>query len=372
MTSVQSAIASVERLARHARDRARRAAPERARGRVGVRVLARRDELETLESHRLHRARGAADVPGMRRAHEHDARALRQSCNRVACPSWRAILPAPESPGRALAMHALVNIAVRAARRAGDHDHAPPATAARATMTAKSRNDFVTEVDRLAEREIIDTIRRRYPDHAILGEESGAFGDGRRIPVDHRSARRHDELPARLPACSACRSRSQRRRSLEHAVVYDPSRAGAVHGIARATAPVERRTHPREQRIAARRRADRHRLSVSRQLGVHRPLYGDAQGRDARGAPACAARARPRSIWLTSPQVGSTASGKSASRLGHGGRLAADTRSRRAHRATCAATTASWNRGNVAAGTPKVFAEMLHAFAPHLSGDLDR
>lgn len=44
----------------------------------------------------------------------------------------------------------------------------------------KRQADFdpVTEADRAAERAIVDAIRARYPDHAILGEEYGAFGDG--------------------------------------------------------------------------------------------------------------------------------------------------------------------------------------------------
>jgi len=38
--------------------------------------------------------------------------------------------------------------------------------------------DFVSEVDKLAEAEIIKELRRAYPDHAILAEESGATGKG--------------------------------------------------------------------------------------------------------------------------------------------------------------------------------------------------
>ena len=41
----------------------------------------------------------------------------------------------------------------------------------------KGRFDFVSEVDRNAEAKIIEIIHRAYPDHAILGEESGAHGE---------------------------------------------------------------------------------------------------------------------------------------------------------------------------------------------------
>lgn len=44
------------------------------------------------------------------------------------------------------------------------------------SVSEKGRNDFVSEVDVQAEREIVNVLRRTYPDHAILGEESGSHG----------------------------------------------------------------------------------------------------------------------------------------------------------------------------------------------------
>ena len=43
-------------------------------------------------------------------------------------------------------------------------------------VTAKQENDFVSDVDRMAEAEIIRAIHRVYPDHGILAEESGTSG----------------------------------------------------------------------------------------------------------------------------------------------------------------------------------------------------
>ena len=70
-------------------------------------------------------------------------------------------------------MHPMLNIAVRAARQAGNiiarsADHVDALA-----VTSKARNDFVTDVDRLAEEEIIRVIRKAYPDHGFLAEESG-------------------------------------------------------------------------------------------------------------------------------------------------------------------------------------------------------
>ncbi|MGH8370194.1 MAG: inositol monophosphatase, partial [Gammaproteobacteria bacterium] len=54
-------------------------------------------------------------------------------------------------------MHPLLNIAVSAARRGGDIITRHVDRVDRLTVKAKGRNDFVSQVDRLAEEEIIYT-----------------------------------------------------------------------------------------------------------------------------------------------------------------------------------------------------------------------
>lgn len=70
-------------------------------------------------------------------------------------------------------MHPMLNIAVKAARRAGALINRA-ALEGGLEVRAKNRNDFVTQVDRAAEQAIIDIIRRAYPEHSFLAEESGA------------------------------------------------------------------------------------------------------------------------------------------------------------------------------------------------------
>ncbi|MEO1879773.1 MAG: inositol-1-monophosphatase [Methylococcales bacterium] len=70
-------------------------------------------------------------------------------------------------------MHPMLNIAVRAARNAGDLIQRSSEDIGRLTISKKGKNDFVSEVDRIAEAEIIQVIRYAYPDHSILAEESG-------------------------------------------------------------------------------------------------------------------------------------------------------------------------------------------------------
>jgi myo-inositol-1(or 4)-monophosphatase len=67
----------------------------------------------------------------------------------------------------------MVNIAVRAARKAGDVITRSLDKMSSLNITQKGPNDFVTEVDKAAEEAILYTISKAYPDHSFLTEESG-------------------------------------------------------------------------------------------------------------------------------------------------------------------------------------------------------
>lgn len=71
-------------------------------------------------------------------------------------------------------MQPMLNIAVRAARKAGNVITRAVDRIDRLEISVKAQNDFVTDVDREAEQEIIYILRTAYPDHAILAEESGS------------------------------------------------------------------------------------------------------------------------------------------------------------------------------------------------------
>lgn len=70
-------------------------------------------------------------------------------------------------------MHPMLNIAVRAARSAGEIINRSAENVGRLQINYKSKNDYATEVDRMAEQEIIRIIKAAFPEHAILAEESG-------------------------------------------------------------------------------------------------------------------------------------------------------------------------------------------------------
>ena len=65
-------------------------------------------------------------------------------------------------------MHPMTNIAIRAARDGGRILMRYFDRVDSLKIETKSRNDFVSDVDRAAEEAIIHTISKAYPNHAIL------------------------------------------------------------------------------------------------------------------------------------------------------------------------------------------------------------
>jgi myo-inositol-1(or 4)-monophosphatase len=119
-------------------------------------------------------------------------------------------------------MHPHVNIAVRAARRAGEiimraYDRGDPLH-----VEEKGANDFVSEIDRMAEAAIIEIISAAYPQDSFLAEEGGAVikGDPDTVwiidPLDGTLNFLH-----RFPYFTVSIAQRKNNR-LEHGVVYNP------------------------------------------------------------------------------------------------------------------------------------------------------
>jgi myo-inositol-1(or 4)-monophosphatase len=72
-------------------------------------------------------------------------------------------------------MHPMLNIAVKAARRAGGVINRASRNLDTLAVREKAANDYVSEVDKEAEQTIIRTLLEAYPKHSILAEESGAL-----------------------------------------------------------------------------------------------------------------------------------------------------------------------------------------------------
>ncbi len=116
----------------------------------------------------------------------------------------------------------MLNIALRAARKAGELIERASERVDLVSIEEKDRNDFVTEVDKAAEKEIIYHLRKAFPDHSIIGEEGGSQpGSNTDVewiidPLDGTTNFIHG-IP-HYSVSIACRIKGQ----LEHAVVYDP------------------------------------------------------------------------------------------------------------------------------------------------------
>lgn len=70
-------------------------------------------------------------------------------------------------------MEPLLNIALNAARQAGELIIRYMEQVDRLKITAKNSNEYFSEVDIKAEQAIINAIHKAYPEHGILAEESG-------------------------------------------------------------------------------------------------------------------------------------------------------------------------------------------------------
>src|SRR5580765_6454118 len=73
-------------------------------------------------------------------------------------------------------MHPMLNTAVKAARRAGTIINRASQNLDILSVTEKTANDYVSEVDRAAEQSIVRALLEAYPSHSVLAEESGASG----------------------------------------------------------------------------------------------------------------------------------------------------------------------------------------------------
>lgn len=116
----------------------------------------------------------------------------------------------------------MLTIALRAARKAGEMIERALERVDVVNFEEKGRNDFVTEVDKASEKEIIYHLRKAYPDHRITGEETGTSGDADSDyewiidPLDGTTNFIHG-IP-HFAISIACLHKGQ----VEHAVVLDP------------------------------------------------------------------------------------------------------------------------------------------------------
>lgn len=119
-------------------------------------------------------------------------------------------------------MEPMLNVALKAARKAGEIIESAFERLDLITVEEKGRNDYVSEVDRKSEKEVIYHLKRAYPDHKFIGEEGGVSGQADSDyewiidPLDGTTNFLHG-IP-QFAVSIACLYKGQ----LEHAVVLDP------------------------------------------------------------------------------------------------------------------------------------------------------
>ncbi len=123
-------------------------------------------------------------------------------------------------------MHPMINTAVKAARRAASIINRASFELDQVRVARKGPNDFVTEVDQAAEQAIVDVLRSAYPDHAILAEESGASAN---LHDENENVWIIDPLDGTTNFIHgfpqyAVSIALQQRGQITQAVIYDPTR----------------------------------------------------------------------------------------------------------------------------------------------------
>ena len=263
-------------------------------------------------------------------------------------------------------MHPTLNIAVKAARRAGGIINRASRDVEQIKVSAKRDKDFVTEVDKAAEEAIIGVLKEAYPDHAILAEESGASGDSEHVwiidPLDGTTNFIHGFPQYAVSIAQAHKG------VLQHAVVYDPNRNELF------TASKGAGAYLNERRIRVSKRVKlnevlvgtgfpfRYFEHVDAYLGIFRDMMHKTAGVRRPGAAALdlawVAAGRIDGFWEIGLSPWDMAGG--ALLLTEAGGLIGDLSGEQNYLET----------GNIVGGNPKVFAQLLQIIAPHLNAKL--
>lgn len=265
----------------------------------------------------------------------------------------------------------MLNVAVKAARAAGAIINRAALDVEAVRISQKQVNDFVTEVDHAAEKVIIETLLAAYPGHGILAEESGSeYGakDSDFVwiidPLDGTTNFIHGFPVYCVSIALAVKGK------VEQAVVYDPSRNDLF------TATKGRGAYLNERRI---------RVSKRTRLGESLISTGFPfrPGDNFKAYLAMMADIMPRTAGLRRPGAAALdlawlAAGRTDGffELGlqewdmaagtllitEAGGLVGDLAGGHNH----------LSRGNLVAGTPKVFKGLLQKIKPHLTDSLKR
>ncbi len=261
-------------------------------------------------------------------------------------------------------MHPMLTNAVKAARRAGSIITRASEDVGSLKVRSKTFNDFVSEVDHASERAIIEILQDAYPDHGFLGEESGTSNseaDNIWIidPLDGTTNFLHG-----FPQYSISIA-LQQQGVLTQAVVYDPNRNDLF------TATRGRGAFLNDKRIRVSNRTKlqeciigtgfpyRDFQHMDAYMGMFKDMIKKTSGLRRPGSAALdlayVAAGWFDGFWEINLSKWDIAAG--ALLIQEAGGIVGDFEGNE-----------SWiDTGNIVAGNPKVFAQMLQTLSPHLT-----
>lgn len=265
-------------------------------------------------------------------------------------------------------MHPMLNTAVKAARRAGNIINRASRNLDIVAVREKAANDYVSEVDREAEKAIIDTLLTAYPGHAILAEESGAAGSSEYQwiidPLDGTTNFLHGFPQYAVSIALAHKGVTTQ------AVIYDP----AHNDLYTATRGRGAFLNETRMRVSKRGRLKSSLVGtgfpfrvfdhVDAYLAMMREVMQQSAGLRRAGSAALdlafVASGRLDAFWELGLAPWDMAAGTLL--ITEAGGLVGDLQGNDGY----------MEHGNIVAGSPKVFAELLQVIEPHLTAALKR
>jgi myo-inositol-1(or 4)-monophosphatase len=265
-------------------------------------------------------------------------------------------------------MHPTLNIAIKAALRAGKIISRASLDIDQLKVSTKQQSDYVTEVDKAAEAIIIDTLRETYPKHAILAEETGHSGQEDSEyqwiidPLDGTTNFIHGFPQYAVSIAMAHKG------VLTHAVIFDPSR-NELFTASKGTGAF---LNDKRIRVSKRTRLDEALIGtgfpyrvfdhVDAYLAIFKDMTRRTAGMRRPGAAsldlAYVACGRLDGFWEFGLSPWDMAAG--ALLISEAGGLVGDLAGESNYLVT----------GNIIGGTPKVFSQILQVIAPHRKGGL--
>ncbi len=257
----------------------------------------------------------------------------------------------------------MLTTAIKAARRAASIINRASLDLDALSVQSKQHNDFVSEVDRAAEATIIETLLDAYPQHAILAEESGHTGQSEYQwiidPLDGTTNFLHG-FPQYAVSIALAHNGQ-----LDQAVVYDPTRNELF------VASRGKGAYLNDRRIRVSKRARlaealvgtgfpfRDFSHLDPYMAMLRDMLQKTAGVRRPGSAAldlaAVAAGRLDGFWEIGLSKWDIAAG--CLLIQESGGLVGDFEGNDSYIDT----------GNIVAGNPKVFAQILHALTPHLT-----